>query len=816
MMLESIWQDIRYGLGQIVRRPRLSILIILVLALGIGPNATIFTLLHSVLGAELDIERVDRMVLVGQAADGDDSESLGPVSTPDFEFLLRESRELRGLFANSGSQVAIRLRSGSEMALTQIVSSNYFDVLGRSAFLGEVFHRLEDDLPGRKAEIVLSHRFWAARFEGDHQVVGDVLAINGRDFRIVGVMPETFTGNMAGLTPDFWSPLAMIDSLRPSETGRLTNRSENWLQLAGRMRAEASLESLNRELEALSRAQQEAFPETNSQIVFEAREFSVVGPIPPKVLAGIVSAILFLVLLILLVACSSVAALLLARSTERRQEVAVRLALGASRLRVIRQLLVESSLLSMLAGILALLMTLWTGRLVLALLPEMPIPITIDLQVDGQVLLYCAFLCLLATFVFGLAPALQVTRSDLMSSLKDQPVGGSFERRTSRLRSVFLLAQFSLSVTLLTSAVLAVSSLRGASEIDAGFEREHLLVFRTDLGMYGYLGAEKDELGARLRDALLAVDGIDRVGLVRTAPFAFDRSSATASRFGHDLQSGESHRISYTTIGVDYFGSLGVELLAGRVFEDRDRDYVQPVVIANEAAAGLFFPGREALGGYISLPHSEDAFEVVGIAETVKNGSLGEHETPFLYLPMRRDYSHNLSFLMRTADEPEALVDGVRSAIASVDSHIAVDSVSTMEELVEVVLIPAKLTAALCSALGLLAIILTVIGVYGVVSYSIRQRQQEVGVRLTLGASPTRIVSMLLSHGMALVGVGALVGLGLSLVVARVLSFVLTDANQPLVFLLVPLLLLALTALSLFLPARRASQMQPMAVLRYE
>ncbi|MCJ8274489.1 MAG: ADOP family duplicated permease [Psychrosphaera sp.] len=819
-MLSSLSQDIQFGLGQFYRRPKFMISIMLCLALGMGPNTALFSLINELLFATINVEQPERLVSIGYTEGSGEREMvLPPTSHRDYLYISQNSKTLKGSFATSISQVSLMKDEKASLIVSQMVSSSYFDVLGRAAQLGKTFDVPDEFIIGREPFVVLSQFFWQQKYQSDSAIIGNTLSLNGYDFKVIGVMPADFEGNAKGMIPDIWVPLAMAPQLRPDEPDMITDPNSYWLQFYARLADGQTMASATTELAALSKTlvsiDEESMPRS-----FYAAEFETYGILPQSGLKYLSAALMFIGSLILLLACASVAALLLARATERRQEMAVRLAMGASRWNIVRQLLVEGLLLSLASGAVALIMTLWIRKSIMSLIPDLPVTITLSMPIDGPVIGYVVLIATIATLLFGLAPALQATKFDIMPALKDQPVAGSFEQSTSRWRSFFLVTQFTLSIALLISAGVAIHSMQKATEVDPGFESQNVVVFRTLLSQYGFHGEEKEDVMQRLKSKFNDLEGVEEVGIARAAPFAMDRTGTIAMVFDEnaaDTANALPQRINYVAIDQDYFSSLDIELLKGRNLSDEDRDYLSPVTVLNQAAAKLFFGEVEAVGKYLQISGDQDAYEVIGIVETVKNGTLGEDDKPFVYLPLEENVGHAITLIMRTSSDPQFLVDSIKTAISEVEPVIALEGISTMSELIAFIQLPLILIAALCGGLGVLALILAIVGVYGSVAYSIQLRQQEVGVRLALGATPNQLIWMLLKKGLLLALIGTVFGIALAFGITSVMSIVLVGpAQDPAAFIGVPLLLLAVSTAAILIPARRTSYREPMAVLRYE
>lgn len=825
-MLTTVWQDIQFGIGQFYRRPRFMLTIMLCLALGMGPNTTLFSLINELLFSTVNVEQPERLISVGNNDGGEPDLFTRPTSHDDFLYLSSQAKTFKGAFATSITNASLFHDNRATLITAQLVSSSYFDVLGRDATLGKTFPAVDEFIVGREPYVVMSHNFWQQKYQADPAIVGKTISLNGYDFEVLGVMAADFTGNVTVMTPDIWVPLAMAQQMRPDAPHMIVDAGNFWLQFNARLQDGETIESATAELRALSQSLIER-SEDKSPRSYYATEYENFGIIPKNALKMMSGGLMFIGTLILLLACASVAALLLSRATERRQEMAVRVAMGASRKDLIRQMLIEGLLISLASGVLALLMTLWSRKYMISMLPELPLSISLSMPIDFTVIAYVGLIACIATLLFALAPALQASKLDIMPALKDQPVSGSFEKSTGRLRSFFLVVQFTLSVALLISAGVAIRSMQKATEIDPGFESHKLLVFTTQLSQFGFHGEEKQQLIQRFKQKFATIEGVSEVALARNAPFGLDRSNTFITVFDENATlDNEAQRqnlfsrknsYGYTPVDKDYFNTTDIQLLKGRFFTDEDRDYLAPAAIINQAAADKFFPGQEALGQYLQVAGGQDAYEVVGIVETIKHSSLGEENTPYFYLPLKEDFGHGISIIMRTTVDPKSLVDRIKTAINEVEPSVAPEGIKTIDEMSALLQLPLILIAWLCGGLGILALILAIVGVYGSVAYSIQMRQQEVGVRLALGATPNQLIWMLLQKGLFLAGIGTVLGILLAFGITTLMAVVLLgSAQDPVAFIGVPVLLLGVCTFAILFPAYRTSYRQPMTVLRYE
>lgn len=816
-MIDSLWQDIQYGFVQMTRRFKLSLAIIFCIALGIGPNTTLFSMFNSLLLNEPVVSAPEQLLSINKYRPG--KEGLPTFTYPDLIDFDDGMTQLEGILGFSYQNASISMTKGSEMLPVEIATSNFFDLLGIQPLLGDTFHQQTSQAPGSMPFVVLSHSFWQQRFGAEASVIGSKLKVNGSEMTIIGVMPAEFTGALGAFSSKMWIPMVMMNVIDPDSPTRLTSRNENWIIPVARMATGASIESVNQEMATIDLKLQAQYPETNEGNTHRALPYSNIPFIPQAARSMVVFGASLLVGLILLVACSSVAALLLARATERRQEISVRLALGASRFRVVRQLMIENLMLALVASVVGFILSLWAVMLFKeSLPPEIPFQLSLDPNLDSNMLLYTLGVAFLSSLLFGLMPALQATKTDLFSSLKEQPQAGGTQVQSSKLRSFFLITQFTLSVFLLVIAGLTIKGLHNSVNIEPGFGAGKLLTFKTDLALYGYLDDEKTVFSQRLNQQLKSIAGVQSVVIARTPPMSGDKTATFVSTFNDAMETGEENRTYYSIITPGYFATIGAKLVRGREFNREDQNYLSPKVIINQAMAKLLFPSVDAMGKYISIPNSDDAFEVIAIAENIANSSLGSMDEPYMYIPLEQRFSHGLVYVIRTKEEPALLIDTVKAKITELNPDIALNMIETMSDTISRSLFPLRAMAIAASGLGLLALLLAIIGTYGVVSYSVKLRQHEIGVRLSLGAQPGALVFMLMSSGLKLIIVGTTLGLGLSYVAGELLTPMLTGVSprDPQIFVLVPLFMLSLSCLAIYFPARKTSRVDPMLALRYE
>jgi macrolide transport system ATP-binding/permease protein len=814
--MRTLWQDLRYAARMLRKSPGFTAIAVLSLALGIGANAAIFSLVNAVLLRPLPVREPERLVSVYPTT-RDGAQAFSYPSYVDF----RDRNEVfEGLFVTRFAPMSLGREGANERVWGYMVSGNYFDVLGVRAAHGRALTPEDDRAPLAHPVAVLSHGSWRRRFGGDASVVGKEIRINGRPFRVVGVMPEGFSGTEIAYTPELWVPMMMQEWIEPGNAWLGRRQTQN-IFATGRLKDGVTHAQAEASLNALARRLGEEFPETNEGQTVTLTPPGLIHPLLRGPAVGFTWVLMGVVALVLLVACANMANLLLARGAERRREVAVRLALGASRARLVRQLLTESVLLSALGGACGLLLAFWMIDLAVGLKPPIDFPLALDLTVDWRVFSFALAVSLLTGVVFGIIPALQATKPDLVPALKDATAqaGG----RRSRLRGALVVAQIALSLVLLVAAGLVLRALRHVQTTSPGFDPENRLMMSVDLGLQGYDEARGREFYRQLAERVRALPGVRSVALTDNAPLSINYNSTDVHVEGQPPARGANVPTAMnSTVSPDYFETMGVPLVSGRAFGEGDREGAPRVLVVNETFARRFFPGAdpsaEALGKRVGFSANGPRWEIVGVARDGKYFSIGEAPRPFVYLPLLQDYASRATLVVRASANPEALIGPVREEARRLDPHLPVFEVKTLNEHMRLSLFPARVAAALLGGFGLLALLLAAVGVYGVMSYAVARRAREFGIRLALGAQARDVLRLALRGGLLMTLAGVLVGFAAALAVTRLLAGVLygVSATDPLTFAAVALLLTGVALLACYVPARRATKVDPMVALRYE
>jgi len=823
--METLWQDIRFGVQQLRKSRGFAIVAILTLALGIGANTAIFTVVNTVFLHPLPVKDPNQLmgIFTTDQRNRGGLNNFLPISQPNAKDVGERAQSFSNVMMFTGAGVSMTIDGKPQSFPAELVSGNFFDVLGVRAELGRTF-RPDEDQPGAQGVIVLTHGVWERYFAANPNVIGKNVLLNGQGFTVVGVMPRGFKGTSVLGGPDLWLPMATHDQVLSGVLKEMYNdrRFLNFSAVA-RLKHGTGVEQARAELKNIGSQLEHDFPTPN-----KGRSFTVVplldSTLNPNVQGDAERAgemMMGVVGLVLLIACANISNLLLARAASRKREISIRLAIGASRARIITQLLTESILLALAGGVVGLGIAFVAGDLLWSFRPPfLQQANNMELNIDANVLLFTLLISLTTGVIFGLAPALQASRPDLSTELKERASSETFSGRRFGLRSAFVVLQFALSLVALIGAGLFLVSLRNAQKIDPGFDTHNLGMLSFDLGALNYDPARMREFQRRTIEAAQTLPGVNSATLATNVPL-FGGTAIARSVFPEG-EEGTSTRNGILTqtdnVAPDYFETLGISILHGRQFDSSDREDSPKVAIINQAAAHRFWPNQDPVGKRFKFFGEPYVVQVVGVARDAKYNTLGEDPTPYLYLPLIQTPSPALTLFFRSAGDPRIVLGSVRERTQALDRNLPLTNVWPIGEVISQALWGAKFAAALLSVFAGLAMILAAIGVYGVVAYSVGQRVREIGIRMALGARRQDILAMIVRQSSVSLGIGLGVGLMAAFALARMITTLLygVSAGSPIPFALLPTLLALVGLAATYIPAQRATKVNPIVALRHE
>jgi len=820
--MATLAQDVRYGLRLFLRSPAVTLVAVVSLALGIGANTTVFTLVNAILLHPMPMRDISRLVSITttEMRNGAPVQLFG-TSRLNAEDLREQNSSFSGVVISGFMPVAISGGSGEPVpSFAQVVSGNYFDVLGPPMAAGRAFVPEEDREIGRHPVAVIGYGLWQRRFGGSPDVIGKPITINGLQFTVVGVTAEGFRGTFTIGGPELWVPFAMYREVLTGIFLDMYNlRRGVGYQAFARLKDGVSIEQARANADAIGKALAERYPTENRGRTFSLQPLAE-GTFPPAFKQQLVlssSLGLAIVALVLLIACGNVANLLMARASTRRQEIAVRLSLGASRMRLMRQLLTESLLLAIAGGALGIVVAYWARALIWAYRPPFMQPGIIDLTFDARVLTFTILISLATGILFGLAPAMQSSRPDLVMELKERTTL-STGSRWYNIRHLLVMGQVALSLVALVSAGLFLRSLAHAQQIDPGFDGSRLMVLGVNPGTQGFDEPRGREFYRRVVERLSTVPGVEAITLSTGVPLFGGSFPRTTFRDDQDMGDPRNGRLTAVNqVGDHYFETMGIPIVRGRPFTPNDRRGSTMVAIINETMARQFYPNEEAVGRFIQIYGVQPARrEIVGIAKTIKYNTLGEEPTAHMYLPLDQNYSPQAWVQARATRNPDAVLGAVRRELQQLEPTMPLINVNTYPTILQISLWAPRMGTSLLAIFGLLALMLAAVGLYGLMAYSVSQRTREIGIRMALGARHGQVRTMVVRQGLLLALGGVVAGLVAAFALARLVTNLLYGVNgrDPFTFAVIPLVLLAVALLATYIPAWRASRVDPVEALR--
>jgi putative ABC transport system permease protein len=815
--METLIKDIRFGIRGLIKRPGFTSIAVITLALGIGANTAIFSVVNATLLRPLPFKDPKRIVMMwGYLPKFAQTSDRLPSSAGNYLGLIKQTQTLQELAAFRQWSWQLTHAGDPEQLQGVRVSANFFEALGASPALGQTF-KPEQDQEGAAPVAIISHRFWQREFASDQNVLGKSLTLDGHTVTVVGVMPRDFDfPGGANMVPglqfatrnDIWMPLAMTDQER-------NNQGSLNLAVLGRLKPGITINQAENELRTI---------ETSLPLGTIGYTVNLV-PLQKQMVGNIQRLLLVLlgtVVFVLLIACANVANLLLARASSRQKEMAIRGALGAGRWRVIRQLLTESMLLSLLGGLLGSLLAIWGTPLLVSLIPD-KVPRIHEISVDVRVLGFALLISIITGIVFGLAPALQASRIDLNQSLKESARGTTSGLRQNRLRAFLIVSEVSLAVVLMIGASLLIKSFVRLLDVKPGFDPSHALTMEVSLPTLPpskYANDEAQQMFFRqVLDRLNHSPGIAVAGAVLSLPLTGAEESTDLLIEGRtNPPANQRPEADYTIVSPEYFRALAIPLLKGRQFSDYDNPNAPDVIIINDALANRYWPNEEPLGQRIRIGFEKSPRAIVGVVGSIKQSTLSADARPAMYIPHLQLARGGMTIVVRTNGDPMSLANIARQQIHSVDPTIPVTNIRTMDEIFSASVAQQRFSMLLVGVFGALAVALAAIGIYGVMGYAVTQRKHEIAVRMALGAKTNQVLKLILKDGLVLASLGVVIGLAGAFALTRLMSSLLFDVKptDAQTFIAVSALLIFVALLACFVPARRASKVDPLIALRSE
>ena len=813
--MEMFWQDIRYGVRMLLKAPSISIVATIALALGIGANTAIFSVVNAVLLRPLPFASSEKLMNVWET-DSTRGYVRGSASYPNFVDWRDQSHSFEHMASYHNSDFILTGRGESARLQGAVVNADLFSLLGASPVIGRGFLPSEDNPGDTGRVLVLSQQLFQQRFNSDPNIVNQSMVLDGKNYTIVGVMPAAFQFPVQNDPVELWTTVA-VD--REGEEPITQERGAHYMNVIARLKPGVSREQAQAEMTAISARLEQQYPDKDlhKSTRLEPTLEALVGDVRPALLI-LLGAVGF----VLLIACANVANLLLARAMTRHKEMAIRSALGASRMRVIRQLLTESVILSLAGGTLGLVLAVWWSDLLIAL-GKQNIPRALQVGLDWRVLGFTLLVSVLTGVVFGLVPAIHSSKTELTESLKEGGRTGNEGARRNRIRGVLVVGELAIAVVLLVGAGLLIQSLWRLRNVSPGFDSQNLLTFVVGIPEVKYPTEKQEPFYRELVRRIESLPGVRSASSIIPLPLNGDAFVISFETEGRPVEKGNQPSADFFAIEEGYFKTIGVSLLKGREFTERDNKTAPPVIIVNEAFAKKFFPGEDPIGKRIKPGISTNSDkpamrEIVGVVSDVRNRNLSSELRAGYYLPAPQMPFNQMTLIVRTGNDPHSLITAMQNEVHAMDQEVPVFNIKTMDEYISATVATPRFNTTLLVIFAAVALVLTIVGLYGVMSYSVAQRTNEIGIRMALGAQTGDVLRLIVSQGFKLVLIGLGIGLLGAFALMRVIASLLfgVTAKDPLTFAAVTVLLALVALLACYIPARRATRLDPLNALRYE